>query len=54
LFGTYNLGDEALDVYDPTIYTEENYTKRRGGGNKGGTTTTKPKSNTPAAGDAIF
>ena len=52
LFGTYNPGDEALDVYDPTIYTEENYTKRRGGGKKDGTT--QPKSNTPAAGDAIF
>jgi len=49
LYGTYNPGDEALDVYDPTIYTEEEYAKRRGGGNKGGTTTTKPKSNNPTA-----
>jgi hypothetical protein len=54
LFGTYNPGDEALDVYDPTIYTEENYTKRRGGGNKGGGTTTKPKPNAPTEADELL
>jgi hypothetical protein len=43
LFGTYLPGDIELDVYDPSIYTEEEYAKRRGGGNKGGTTTTQPK-----------
>jgi hypothetical protein len=55
LFGTYIPGDEGLDVYDPTIYTEENYTKRRGGGNKGGTTTTTTtESNAPTEADELL
>lgn len=32
LFATYNEGDEELDVFDPSLYTEEEYNKRRNRG----------------------
>jgi hypothetical protein len=39
LFGNYFETDNILDVYDPSLYTEAEYSKRRGSG--GGSTTTK-------------
>lgn len=39
LFGNYIEGDEELDVYDPSLYTEQNYNIRRGSG--GGSTPAK-------------
>jgi hypothetical protein len=41
LFGNYIAGDEEKDVYDPSLYTEENYNIRRGSGD--GSTQNKPK-----------
>ena len=54
LFGNYIEGDQELDVYDPSIYTEQNYNIRRGSGGGSNQNTTKPKSNIPAAGDNLF
>lgn len=54
LFGNYIEGDEALDVYNPSIYTEEAYNTRRGSGGGSTQNKPKPKSNTPAPGDELF
>ena len=48
LFATYNEGDSELDVFDPSIYTEEAYNERRNRGQantkqSGGVKTTKIK-----------
>ena len=54
LYGNYFETDNTLDVYDPSIYTESEYSRRRGSG--GGNTTTKPSGggSAPAAGDEVF
>ena len=62
LFATYNEGDEELDVFDASLYTEEEYNKRRNRGQanqkqSGGSKTTKIKtsgSSSSAPGDDIF
>lgn len=43
LYGTYNEGDETLDVFNSSIYTEEEYNKRRNRGEEKPKTKTKPK-----------
>jgi hypothetical protein len=63
LFATYNEGDNELDVFDASIYTEEAYNIRRNRGKSkpkqsgGGVRTTKIKtsgSSSSAPGDDIF
>lgn len=62
LYGTYNEGDETLDVFNSSIYTEEEYNKRRNRSeskpkSSGGPKTTKIKtsgSNNPTEADELL